>query len=228
MAIDIKKLNHTQLNELIQRATQAQAARINATMQPVVHQKLQLKAKSQTHEESVNWEVWQDIQNSRFRSFVTNQTAAADLLNDLTRVFEANQMDPKRPLSAASYQAWRGSLPGKQEDVATIKLADGVEAMTLRTFPAAVNEGQIAEATFTVRSADWRPVEQKLTVKTANGSTVYELIETQSEVVSLNQVSPAVFGPEQPTVVKADTKASPSLSPNANGESTTSSPITGG
>ncbi|HTD85120.1 MAG TPA: hypothetical protein VK850_00960 [Candidatus Binatia bacterium] len=212
-------------NELIQRATEAQAARINATMQPVVHQKLQLKAKSQTHEESVNWEVWHEMHNSRFRSFVTNQTSAADILNDLTRVFQANQMDPKRPLSAASYQAWRGSLAGKQEDVAKIKLADGAEAMTLRTFPAgAVNEGQIAEATFTVRSADWHPVEQKLTVKTANGSTVYELIETQSEVVSLNQISPAIFGPEQPTVVKADTKASPSLSPNANVGPTTPSP----
>src|SRR5437773_4459290 len=212
-------------NELIQRATEAQAARINATAQPVVHQKLQVRIKSQTHEDSVNWEVWHDMQNSRFRSFVTNQTAAPDIVNDLTRVFQANQMDPKQPLSAASYQAWRGSLTGKQENVATIKLADGGEAMTLRTFPAgAVNEGQIAEATFTVRSADWHPVEQKLTVKTAIGSMIYELIETQSEVVSLNQVSPAIFGPEQPAVAKADTKASPSLSLNANVEPTTPSP----
>ena len=88
-------------NELIQRATEAQAARISATAQPVVHQKLQVRAKNQAREESVNWEVWHDMQNSRFRSFVTNPTAAADILNDLTRVFETNQMDPKRPLSAA-------------------------------------------------------------------------------------------------------------------------------
>ena len=212
-------------NELIQRATEAQANRISATVQPVIHQRLQLKAKSQTHEESANWEVWHDMQNSRFRSVVANQTSAADILSDLTRVFEANQMDPKRPLSAAAYQAWRSSLPGKQEDVAKIKLSDGSEAMTLRTLPAgAVNEGQITEATFTVRSVDWHPVAQKLTVRTTDGSTDYELIETQSEVVSLNQVSPAIFGAAPATVLKADTKASPSLSPNANVAPNTSSP----
>ena len=212
-------------NELIQRAAEAQVNRVSATAQPVVHQKLQLKVKSQTHEESADWEVWHDMKNSRSRSFVTNQTTSADILNDVTRMFEANQMDPKRPLSVASYQAWRSSLAAKQEDVAKIKLADGVEAMTLRTSPTgAVNEGQITEATFTVRSTDWHPVAQKLTVKTADGSTDYELIETQSEVVSVNQVSPAIFGAAAPNVAKADTKASPSLSPNANVAPTTSSP----
>src|SRR6266567_6243253 len=46
-------------NELIQRAADAQAASIRATTQPVIHQKLQVRARSQAgaREESVSWEV---------------------------------------------------------------------------------------------------------------------------------------------------------------------------
>jgi hypothetical protein len=57
-------------NELIQRAVDAQASSIRQTSQPVLHQRLQLKRKTQAKEEAVAWETWNDVTNARFAEVV--------------------------------------------------------------------------------------------------------------------------------------------------------------
>ena len=205
-------------NELVQRAVDAQAASIRSTTQPVIHQRLQLRRRTQAKEETVRWETWNEVSGGRFHQIVddtetrrhgdtVNVSASspsprvtvsprpeAVLLADLNRVLAANGMDPKHPLSATSYKSWRDSLGEKQEDVAKTKLSGGSDALTLRTLAVgSVNEGQIAEATFTVRRSDWHPVEQRLSVKAESGIVIYELAETDSEVVSLAQIDPKIF-----------------------------------
>jgi hypothetical protein len=230
-------------NELMQRAVEAQTSSIRITSQPVIHQRLQLRRKTQTKEEAIDWETWHDLGNARFaqkcdgclavpaeaKSEVsvtdTRHQTPGTLLSTLKAVFAANQMDARRPLSASSYQSWRDSLVQKREEVTRIKLSSGTQALTLRTLASgSINEGQIAEATFTVRAADWHPVEQRLTVKVAGGTEVYELTETQSEVVSLNQVNPAIFGPE-PLTASVESKSSPPSSPEASVEADSTAAI---
>ncbi len=134
-------------NELIQRATDAQAASIRATSQPVVHQRLQLRRKDQTRDETINWETWNDTTNARF--FQTCDGCATSsasktntqhptpntpvLLTELNAVLVANHMDPQRPLSASSYQSWRNTLAQKQEEVTRTKLSSGDDSLRLRT-----------------------------------------------------------------------------------------------
>jgi hypothetical protein len=231
-------------SELLNNAINAQAQLTHSISDPVIHQTIRVRRNHAS--ESVSLEIWNDTRNSRISQFLTDGNHAVviagnlvetknhatevpqlTLVSELARALEANHMDPQRPLSAASYQTWRNTLLLKQEEVAKTKLSNGADGLTLRTVPlGAVNEGQIAEALFTVRAADWHPVDQKLTVRAANGSLIYELSETESEVVSLHQVSPTIFGTEPPTVAKAETKPSPSLSPNAKVDLVNLSPTT--
>src|SRR5207302_5931993 len=54
-------------SELLQRANDAQQRAIGATSQAVIYQKLQVKRKTvaSSTTETVNWEVWNDVVNSR-------------------------------------------------------------------------------------------------------------------------------------------------------------------
>jgi hypothetical protein len=200
-------------SELLKNAIEAQSRQVQAIDEPVIHQKLQVRRKDQAlaREESVNWEIWNDTKNSRVRQFLAegNQltplaaketlitdytTTAGDVVNDLARVLEANHMDPRRPLSAASYQSWHNTLQRQQDEVTGTKLPGGLDALKLRTVPAApFNIGQIVEADFVVRTSDWQPVELRMNVAAEGGNRIYELTESISEVVSLAQVDLANF-----------------------------------
>ncbi|MGH9943983.1 MAG: zf-HC2 domain-containing protein, partial [Pyrinomonadaceae bacterium] len=224
-------------SELLKQATQAQAARLRATAEPVVHQRLQVRRKGQTssREVAVNWEIWNDTKNSRVRYFVTDGggSSATDhathrndraddvsgtaVITELSQVLEANHMDPQRPLSAASYQSWRNTLEHKHDEVTRSKLSGGLDALTLRTIPVGhVNVGQIAEAVFIVRARDWQPIELRLNVAAEGGNHSYELTEDTLEVMSLAQINPAIFSGEEiasAPVQKTSPRASPTPTP---------------
>src|SRR5262249_39270951 len=160
-----------------------------------IHQRLLVRRTDQasTREDSVSWEIWNDATRSRFRQSAPDAdgrrfTPAATrpggaakqsysfpaVLLDLEQVLRANHMDPRRPLSPASYQAWRDALAQKHDEVTRSKGAGGVEVLSLRTVPAGeVSAGHIAEASLVVRARDWRPVEERLRVKTEQGDQVY-------------------------------------------------------
>jgi anti-sigma factor RsiW len=215
-------------SELLQNATDAQAARIRSTAEPVVHQRLRVRRQDQasTNEALATLEIWNDTKNARIREFTTdgNQTGSFPdiarasqvprnaVISEFAQVLAANHMDPQRPLSAASYQSWHNTLQNQKDEVTRSNLPSA-EALTLRTVPASpVNLGQIAEAVFIVRAKDWQPSELRLHVRTESGSRIYELTEDLSEVLNLAQVDPKIFANE--TVVSAPApKASPQMSP---------------
>lgn len=247
LAVRLKREPVVSAGELLKNATEAQAQQTRATTEPVVYQKLQVRrsiAQASASERLVSWEIWNDQARSRVRQSVTDDgrrrflPAAAtpeeddkeatdfpEFLLGLGQVLLANHMDPQRPLSPDSYQAWRNSLGQKHEEVTKARLAGGVEAFTLRTVPAGpVEMGRITEAVMVVRARDWHPGELRLRVRAESGDLEYELTETAFEVVSLPALSPEIF-PEQPEslVVSSPTpgvvptaKPSPSLALNAN------------
>jgi Putative zinc-finger len=200
-------------NQLINNAITAQARLTHSTKEPVIHQTLRVRRKDQSTASEVNWEIWDDTTNSRVRQFLADGNQALpipmaatsksdrlktvsgfDVINDFARVLETNQMDPQRPLSAASYDLWRNSLQRKQDEVTRSKLPNGGDALTLRTIPGApVDVGHILEAVFVVRARDWQPTSLRLNVASQGGSRVYELTETVTEVLSAAQINPAIF-----------------------------------
>jgi anti-sigma factor RsiW len=219
-------------SELLRNATDAQAAKLRSTAEPVVHQRLRVRRHDQASasEASATLEIWNDTKNARVREFAVdgNQTVSLSgnvgkstslqvppnpVIDDLAQVLSFNHMDPQRPLSAASYQSWHNTLQRQRDEVTRSKLPGGVDALTLRTVPASpVNVGQIAEAVFIVRANDWLPSELRLSVHAEAGNRVYELTEDLSEVLDLAQVDPKIFANE--TVASAPApKASPQMSP---------------
>lgn len=233
-------------SELLKNAIEAQSRQVQAIDEAVLHQKLQVRRKAPgfAREDSVNLEIWNDTKNSRIRQFLadsnqtipvpisatstksgTKETTAREVFNELAQVLQSNHMDPQRPLSAASYQSWHSTLKRQQDQVTRSKLADGADALTLRTVPIApVNVGQVAEAVFTVRARDWQPTELRLKVAAEGGNRIYELTQTISEIVTLAYVNPAIFA-DQPIVApstaatpkelaKKETQPNPDLVPN--------------
>ncbi len=116
------------------------------------------------------------------------------MLQELERILRTNQMDPWRPVSAASYRSWRKSVRRDSEEIRDTSLPDGDRAYVLSTAaagPFAANA--IIKAALVVRSEDWHPVEQRLEVQGEDGVRDYELTETAFEVVSLNNLNPSIF-----------------------------------
>lgn len=222
-------------SELLRNVTEAQAAKIRSTSEPVVHQRLRVLRRDQASasEASATLEIWNDTKNARVREFATDGNQAISftgsagktralevsrnpVIDELAQVLAVNHMDPQRPLSAASYQSWHNTLQHQQDEVTRSKLPGGVDALTLRTLPASpVNVGQIAEAVFIVRAKDWQPSELRLSIHAEVGNRIYELTEDLSEVLNLAQVDPAIFSAEQ-AASSPSPKASPKSSPTVN------------
>jgi len=201
--------------ELLANSIKAEVAQLRATKDPVVHQRLQLQRKTPSREETINWEVWNDTKNSRIRQILADTNATRDAaINELVQVLGANRMDPTRPLSAASYQSWHDKLRDPRDEVSTIKLSDGSDALMLRTIPIDVAiPGRISEATFVVRARDWRPVEIGLHVAIENGTVVYVLRETVSEIVALSEIETSIFFNEVVSTSTVPKRASSQASP---------------
>src|SRR5260370_13245952 len=121
-------------SELLRNATDAQAARIRSTDEPVVHQRLRVRRKDQSSasEASATLEVLNDTTNHRIREFTSDnnqkvsstdnannaraqEMSRSPVIDELAQVLVANHMDPQRPLSASSYQSWHNTLQRQQE-----------------------------------------------------------------------------------------------------------------
>jgi hypothetical protein len=208
--------------ELLRRAAEAQASELGElgrTAQPVIYQKLQVRRRDHrrsARDRAISLEIWRDTARSRLRQSVTDESGrrflpivtsvgsnsrkesfVPEVLIELESVLRLNHMDPQRPLSSSSYQAWRDSLGPKREEVRRSQLVGGGEALTLRTVAAGrVEVGRIAEAAMVVRARDWHPRELRLQVRAEDGELEYELVEAAFEVVSLPTLSEEVFPPE--------------------------------
>jgi len=211
--------------ELLRRGVESQTQKILSVSQPVIHQQIQISRKrgSLAQPETVKLETWNDLNHSRFRQSSggydagsgrygagsgsdRTPTEPADMLIMLERIFRENRLDWRRPLSVVSFAEWRKSLRGRNEEIQRSRLADGTEALSLRTISTEPpRPGAILEATLTVRARDWSPFKQTLRVNEEAGAAEYELLETAFEVVSLAGLDPAIFPETQAANLPAAT-----------------------
>lgn len=98
----------------------------------------------------------------------TNAIAAATD-RDLQNLFLAARFDWDDPLSARSYQAWRGQLAGKRDSVTLAQ-----DNYLVRTD---ANSGELAAATLTLRIRDLRPVEERLEFRNQEWVEITEIAD---------------------------------------------------
>jgi anti-sigma factor RsiW len=239
--------------ELLQRTTQAEANQLNQVSNPVLHRKFQVRRRSTVAapEQVVNWEIWSDRTNRRFAQRAINDTgtqgsitqssfseassiiektriqqpaSVPEVMLELERILQTNQMDGGGPVSASSFQTWRQSIPQRTEKVSETRLADGEDALMLTTVVAgAVPESGITEAELVVRAKDWHPVVQRLRVNAERGEREYEITELDFQVVSLGALDAAVFA-DRATATLPPVPA-PSLSPTPTPVASLPSPV---
>ncbi len=192
LIIQSNRVTMVSAGELLQRATGAYTQELQAVPQPVVYRKLRVKRKAvASASEAATLETWSDPTNARFRQWADHWSP---ILVELENTLRANRLDARQPLSAAGYRAWREAIGQKDEQVVKTSLADGAEALQLRTVvKGQVNPGAIAEASLLVRVKDWHPVAQQWRVRTDDGDREYELTELAFQVVSLNVVGASIF-----------------------------------
>jgi hypothetical protein len=105
---------------------------------------------------------------------------------ELRRTFLTAHLSWEDPLSPANYSAWYKSLDEKLDEVTEI----GDKFITLKT---TTSEGPIAEASITVRTADFHPVAEDLRLQDARRVEVHELAW---EILPMEAVNEAIFEPE--------------------------------
>ena len=200
-------------HELLQRSMEAERARLNQVAEPVMYRKLQVRRKSAGAEESVTWESWHSAKDDLFRQRVADkhglrfirdsEQSAPALITELERVFRANHLDARRPLSAKTYADWRKTVRMESETVTEVALPDDARqahgsGLKLTTVVARPHDaGAIIAASLIVRRADWHPVAEHLTVRGENEIREYELREAAYEVMPLAALT--VFAAPAPT-----------------------------
>lgn len=230
--------------ELLDNSIRAESQKTGKIEQPVVYQKLRLsRAGGGDAEKSIDWETWHDRANSRYAQALADERAGgrrfinaaltpeqtdspdASVLREVFGILQANRMNPRQPLSAKSFRAWRDSLANKSDEIENSRSpVTGAAAFILKTGAGDAGEiGQIVEARLTVRANDWHAETLRFSVKTAGGATSeYEFVETAYEVVKLPALSPEIFPPDAPQPAKTEivaaspnAAASPAVSPSA-------------
>jgi anti-sigma factor RsiW len=231
-------------HELLERAIQSDQARIKKVLEPVMYRRLQLRRRANGVagapgiEDSVTWESWRSAKNDLFRQRVADkqglrfirgdERSEPALISEIESVFQANQLDARRPLSAEAYSDWLKTVRVESETVAETALPDAQaqgRGLQLTTVVAgARGDGAIIEASLIVRSSDWHPVAERLKVRGANEVREYELSESAYEVMPLAaltvfadpapaRIPPAVRPEVDPAHVPAASPISPSGKP---------------
>lgn len=187
-------------DELLNNSTTTHEHSLKAITHPVIYQKIRIK-KSKPAERAtlVDWELWHDSDNRRFKQSINNSNTEA--LGELIEVMRKNHMDVHSPLSAASYSQWRKNLSAKNERMDRLQL-DNEEVFELHTIPehADLNGvGEIVKASIFVRTKDHHPVKQQFQIKTESSNYSIELIEQGFKIIPLNDLDRKIFG-ELPTM----------------------------
>src|SRR5713101_420619 len=194
-------------NELLARAIGAQNKSLSGAQGRVVHERLQIHRRSGTYsrekDNTIVYESWQDGSHSRFQE----TSSSAEITNELMRVYQANHLDWKSPLSAAAYEKWQNSLPEKHDSVAH----NGSTELTLTTFVSSQAQGDaIGKAQSIVGVPDWLPRVVNLWLRDRE----YEISEVNSELLPLSQVDPSLL--DAPAVLLSSlnaTVAAPTAQP---------------
>jgi len=100
---------------------------------------------------------------------LASTSADADALSSVQALFVAANYDWNNPLSAKSYEAWRGQLRDKQDQVTE----DG-GSYRVRTD---TSSGELADATLKIRTRDLRPVEGRFEFRDKEWVEITELAD---------------------------------------------------
>jgi hypothetical protein len=201
---------------LLQRSKYAEQEYIHKVPNPAIHQRIKVYRKTahSAGQESMTWEIWNDMVNDRMKEKVEDEEGAAlpdgekpptrghplvpappsPLLLELKHIYSASGMDVRCPLSPRNYENWRRSLTRKREEVTEADLLSGERGMVLKTTAEdATSESPIISAELIVRTRDWHPIEQRFTVQEPGGAQEYDLVETTFQVVALNSLPRTIF-----------------------------------
>jgi hypothetical protein len=86
-------------------------------------------------------------------------TTDADASNSLQAMFERANYSWIDPLSAQSFQAWRGQLADKRDQVSRDQVSKDKQVYRIET---RTDASELQQATLTLRTADLRPLEERL------------------------------------------------------------------
>jgi hypothetical protein len=208
--------------ELLRRTEVAERTRIQGVTEPVIYQKLQVRRRDDALNqiETVSWETWNDLKNSRFRQRVQDAkreqlvnasgSAGAEggstgepaldssrvprVLQELEAILRDNGISHHNPLAPANYASWQKSVRHRSEKVQETLLPDGQKALTLKTAATGPFEmNDIVEAELVVRTSDWHPVTQRLEVQGERGVRDYELREMDFAVLASSTLTDSFF-----------------------------------
>jgi hypothetical protein len=227
--------------DILNRVELAEASRIGAVSEPVIHQQFQVtrlthgKAPERSHLETwldpKNNRWWQETEEaaavagvvspktvpSRSQSRRNGPKADQGLVAELQDILKVNDLD-ERPISVTAFAAWRSKLRRADERVTRTALENGDQALTIATSVAEpLPRNAIVKSEFVVREQDWHPVRHRLSVSEPNGFRSYEIRETSFEVVALGSLGTSIFAPPVlPAPVTLPPTASNRLSPLEN------------
>ncbi len=164
-------------NELLHRASVAEAGTPMGVDQPVVIQKLSIEINGRKMTQT----VYRDTVRKR-QAHRTNVNASEELSAE--RAFHQSSFSWDDPLSPQTYSSWRDGIEEKRD--AVTQLSGGLLKLDTTT-----NSGPVAEASITVRADDYHPVAEDLHLR---DNTQIEIAELSYEVVSLSTLAPDIFG----------------------------------
>jgi len=209
-------------SELLENAQSSEALAIRSVTKPVVYQKLRIRVGSGSvtrtmyrdpvgmrrvgHLDVVEGDDQSLAGDEGFRSEMRDQPNAVKAADaELRRTFLTAHLSWEDPLSPSNYSAWYKSLDDKVDEVTAV----GNDLITLKT---TTSEGPIAEASITVRTTDFHPVEEDLRLQDARQ---VEIQEIAWEVLPMEAINEAIFEPETTPASLNKRPANPPVLPAA-------------
>ena len=175
--------------EVIERSASSEEVVLTGSGNPLVVQRLRVESS----DHSGVCSVWRAPAAKRFRQ-IWDSTDGMRLGAEMEQLYANHGLDSRRPLSAANYSEWRGSLARRKESVRR----EGELLRILTRDEGPFRAGRIVEAQLLVRPSDWHPVEESFTVFEPGAERRYRIVEIGFKVEPLNAESSRVFEPSAP------------------------------
>ncbi len=181
--------------ELLRKAQASEVKSLGSVNQPVIYQKLRIRVGGH----SITRKIYRDTVGKRKASQIEAGEASVSAAEN---TFRSSGFDWDNPLSAAAYDAWRNGLSNKHDEVRA--LPQGL--LELKTTS---DGGPVRQASLTVRSADYHPVEEGIVLQ---DSQRIEIAELNYQVLELENVNLALFATPPPLLLPSP-KSSASVPP---------------
>src|SRR5262249_10169574 len=143
----VRKVPTVSAAQLLQNAKASESRTLHNVKEPVVYQKVRIQAGG--HE--ISRTIYRDTVRHRKATQTEGGESNSDAVQKVLRSSPLGEWD--NPLSATAYDAWRSGLASRRDTVR-------VEAQGLLVLSTSADVGPVREASLTVRSDDYHPVEE--------------------------------------------------------------------